>query len=564
MRRWMHPNHPHYYDTGAYTNDSTPCDFAYFTESEDLFEAAISEVQDDPKTLNQARSRPDWPKWQEAMDREITTLDKAKTWTNVQRPAGKNIVGSKWVFRIKRKADGAIEKYKARLVARGFTQKFGIDYFDTFSPVARLASFRYILAIAARNDWDIDTFDFNGAYLNGELDPNEEIYLQPPPGYDIEGEYVKRLHKSLYGLKQAGRKWYDTLSRALTDLGFQVNQSDPGIFSAHDAEHITILAIHVDDCMITSSSSSLIAEYKTKLNEQYSLTDLGPIHWLLGIKITRNRDARTISLSQTTYIDTILSRFHLSDAKPTATPIVPGASLSKDNAPADDTEAAHMQKTPYREAIGSLMYAAIATRPDISFAVSALSQFLNNPGEVHWEFVKRIFRYLAGTKTHTLTYGNEHHDLIGYTDADGASQEHRHAISGFAFLIDRGAISWASRKQELVTLSTAEAEYVAATHAAKECIWLRKLSIPLFGSHSTPTTLYCDNQAALHLATDDNYHARTKHIDIRFHFIRQTITDGEINIEYCPTQAMTADILTKALPKFKVALHSQTLGICRP
>lgn len=388
--------------------------------------------------------------------------------------------------------------------------------------------------------------------------------MQPPPGYDIEGEYVKRLHKSLYGLKQAGRKWYDTLSHTLTDLGFQVNQSDPGIFSVHDAEHITILAIHVDDCMITSSSSSLIAEYKTKLNEQYSLTDLGPIHWLLGIKITRNRDARTISLSQTTYIDTILSRFHLSDAKPTATPIVPGASLSKDNAPADDTEAAHMQKTPYREAIGSLMYAAIATRPDISFAVSALSQFLNNPGEVHWEFVEWIFRYLAGTKTHTLMYGNEHHDLIGYTDADGASQEHRHAISGFAFLIDGGAISWASRKQELVTLSTAEAEYVAATHAAKECIWLRKLSIPLFGSHSTPTTLYCDNQAALHLATDDNYHARTKHIDIRFHFIRQTITDGEINIEYCPTQAMTADILTKALLKFKVALHSQTLGICRP
>ena len=223
-----------------------------------------------------------------------------------------------------------------------------------------------------------------------------------------------------------------------------------------------------------------------------------------------------------------------------------------------------MKKTPYREAIGSLMYTAVATRPDITFAVSALSQFLENPGIVHWEAVKRVYRYLAGTKLHVLTYGNERHDLIGFTDADGASQEHRHAISGFTFLIDGAAISWASRKQELVTLSTAEAEYVAATHASKECIWLRRLMQPLFGLSPSPTTLYCDNQAALRLATDDNYHARTKHIDIRFHFIRQTITDGHVNINYCPTQDMTADILTKALPKYKVALHSLNLGICRP
>jgi hypothetical protein len=184
-----------------------------------------------------------------------------------------------------------------------------------------------------------------------------------------------------------------------------------------------------------------------------------------------------------------------------------------------------MAKVPYREAIGSLMYASVATWPDITFAISYLSQFLENPGRVHWEAVKRVLRYLSGTKTHALTYGNEHHDIIGFTDADGASQEHRHAISGFAFLIDGGAVSWASKKQELITLSTAEAEYVAATHAAKECIWLRRLTGPMFGPPSKPTTLFCDNQAALRLAEDDNYHARTKHIDIRYHFVRQTITN---------------------------------------
>ena len=238
--------------------------------------------------------------------------------------------------------------------------------------------------------------------------------------------------------------------------------------------------------------------------------------------------------------------------------------LSKTDSPSDDTEMARMKKTPYREAIGSLMYAAVATHPHITFAVSALSQFLENPGEVHWEAVKRVYRYLAGTKTHALTYGTERHDLIGFTDADRASQEHRHAISGYAFLIDGAAISWASRKQELVTLSTAEAEYVAATHVAKESIWLRRLIKPLFGPITSPTPLFCDNQAAIRLATDDNYHAHTKHIDICFHFIPQTIDAGHIDIKYCPTQDMTADILTKALPKYKTAIHSQNLGICRP
>ena len=563
MRRWMHPDTPHYYDSGAYASDFTYCDFAYLAADEEIFEASTSESQDDPKSLKEAQSRSDWSKWQQSMDREISTLENAGTWINVPRPTNKNIVGSKWVFRIKRKADGSIEKYKARLVAQGFTQKFGVDYFDTFSPVAKLSSFRIILAIAARNDWDADTFDFNGAYLNGELGDNEEIYMKPPPGYTSEGEQVKRLLKSLYGLKQAGRKWYETLSRALLDLGFQVNNADPGVFSSHVNNHTTILAIHVDDCLITGSSPELIADYKHKLNQRYSLTDLGPVHWLLGIKISRNRETRTISLSQTSYIDTVLSRFSLSNAKPLASPISPGVTLSKKDSPTDANEMAQMKKVPYREAVGSLMYAAVATRPDITFAISTLSQFLENPGLLHWEAVKRVLRYLSGTKTHALTYGNEHHDLHGYTDADGASQDHRHAISGYAFLIDGAAISWASRKQELVTLSTAEAEYVATTHAAKECIWLRRLTSQLFNNVTSPTTLHCDNQAAIHLATDDNYHARTKHIDIRFHFIRQTIMDGAINIVYCPTQDMTADILTKALPKHKVAIHSQNLGICR-
>jgi hypothetical protein len=335
------------------------------------------------------------------------------------------------------------------------------------------------------------------------------------------------------------------------------------VFLAKLEGQLLILAIHVDDCILTGSSPELIAQYKSKLNDCYALTDLGPIHWLLGIKITRDRPARTISLSQTSYIDSIISRFGLSDAKSYSTPMVPGVIHSRNDCPSDPTEVDRMKKTPYREAIGSLMYASVATRPDITYAVSALSRFLDNPGSIHWEAAKRVFRYLSGTRDFTLTYGEERHDLIGYTDADGATHEHRHAISGYTFLIDGGAISWQSRKQELVTLSTAEAEYVAATHAAKEAIWLRRLIFELFSIPPSPTTLFCDNQAAIKLAIDDNYHARTKHIDIRFHFIRQAITDDTLTLIYCPTDDMTADILTKSLPKWKVSTHVCTLGLRR-
>ena len=538
-------------------------DFVFHADFDDIINSAIQEVDSDPKTLAEARSRSDWHRWKEAMDREIATLEKAGTWETVLRPAGKNIVGSKWVFRIKRKADGSIDKYKARLVARGFTQIFGVDYFSTYSPVAKLTSFRAILAIAARYDWNIESFDFNGAYLNGELDANEEIYMQAPPGYESDARTVKYLRKSLYGLKQAGRRWYDTLVRTLTNLGFSTSVADPGVFHVRVGEHMLVLAVHVDDCILTGSNNDLIAQYKAKLNACHALTDLGPVHWLLGIKITRDRSARIISLSQASYIDAILSRFALSDAKSCPTPMTHGTMLTKEDSPSNPNEIARMGKTPYREAIGSLMYAAVATRPDIAFAVSYLSQFLENPGEAHWEAAKRVFRYLAGTKTMQLTYGGEHHELEGYTDADGAMQEHRHAISGYAFLLDGGAISWSSKKQELVTLSTAEAEYVAATHAAKEAIWLRKLLGEIMPNLTAPTPFYCDNQAALKLATEDNYHARTKHIDVRYHFIRQTAASRAIKLLYCRTEDMIADLLTKALSKNKTAAFTASLGMRR-
>jgi hypothetical protein len=220
-----------------------------------------------------------------------------------------------------------------------------------------------------------------------------------------------------------------------------------------------------------------------------------------------------------------------------------------------------MRKVPYREAISSLIYASVTTQPDITYAVSTLSQFLDNPGNAHWEAVKRIFRYLSGTRSLELTFGSKHHDLVRYLDADSATQDHWHAISGHVFLINGRAISWSSRKQELVTLSTAKAEYVTTTHAAKEALWLRRLIHEIFPSLARPTPLHCDNQSVLKLIEDDNYRARTKHINICYHFIRQVAQTKVLELIYCPTDNMTTDILTKALPKWKVSYHISSLGL---
>ncbi len=512
-------------------------------------------------TYQEAKRRPDWPKWQEAIRAELESLVANGTWRIVERPSTGNVVDSKWVLRVKKNAAGEIDKYKARLVARGFTQVHGIDYYETFAPVAKLASFRLILAVAARNGWAADTFDFNNAYLNSKLD--EEVYLEQPPDHEFQDRrrYVLKLEKALYGLKQGGRKWYETLCVALADVGFKRAESDYGVFFLHLHPHIAVLAIHVGDCLITGSSHALLKSSKQKLGARYKLTDLGPASWLLGIKVSRDLDARTLSLSQHAYIDSILRRFNFTDLKPISTPMDPHIQLLKSQCPESAADVARMRQVPYKEAIGSLMYAAMGTRPDIAFAVSTLAQYAQNPGWTHWEAVKRVFRYLQGSKDLSLVYGGGEQGLEGYVDADGASQEHRHAITGYVFLVDGGAVSWASKKQELVTLSTAESEYVAATHAAKEAIWLRRLISEVFRPLSEPTTLHSDNQSAIALTRDGSYHARTKHIDIRYHFIRYSIEAGSIRLLYVPTEDQTADILTKALPSVKVKHFAAALGL---
>ncbi|PPQ72971.1 hypothetical protein CVT26_014516, partial [Gymnopilus dilepis] len=513
-------------------------------------------------TYDEARKRSDWPKWEEAI-KKVLTLEKNGTWRIVKRPENANVVDSKWVLRIKKNAAGEIDKYKARLVARGFTQVYGIDYDATYAPVARLSTFRYVIALANRNGWPIESIDFDSAFLNAPLGDDEVIYLEQPKGYAKADPkvYVFRLEKSLYGLKQGARNWYAALRKALEELGFKRMEADHGVFVKNEGECLLILVVHVDDCLLTGNSMEKISKFKRDINQKYKITDLGPCTWLLGIKLTRNLAQRTISLSQHAYIESIITRFNFNDLKPSAIPIDPNQQLSRSQCPTSLADKARMKNVPYREAVGSLMYASMGTRPDITFATSTVAQFMDNPGWVHWEAVKKIFRYLKGTKELELVYGGETRDLVGFVDADGASQEHRHAISGYVFIVDGGAVSWASKKQELVTLSTTEAEYVAATHAAKEAVWLRRLISEILSPISEPTTLYGNNQSAIALAHGGQYHARTKHIDIRYHFIRYIIEAGSIRLIYCPTNEQTADTLTKALPSTKAKHFASAMGL---
>ena len=552
---------------GVWTvEDGVPALLEAFEGLEQALAAEIADAEAlEPRTLAEAKRRPDWPLWEKAIEEELATLKAAGTWRLEEAPPGANIIGSKWVFKAKKDAAGNIARYKARLVAQGFSQIGGVDYDDTYAPVARLASSRAIIAMANRLGLELHQVDIKGAYLNGVLNDDEVLYMQHPPGYKVAeaAARVLRLIKTLYGLKQSGRRWYQKLYSIFLSLGFKRCSVDQAVFYKIDARkgELIITAVHVDDCTIAATSVRLIEELKAGLRQHVEVTDLGELHWMLGIEIKRDRLARTIHLSQRAYIDAILRRYHFDELKPLSTPMDVQVRLSSEQAPASAAECALMRDVPYREAVGALNWAALATRPDIAFAVATVARFAANPGPAHWEAVKRIFRYLAGTRDLWLSYGESKRALEGYADADGSMAEDRRAITGYAFLIDGGAVSWSSKRQEIVSLSTTESEYVAATHGGKEALWLRSLISEVFEPLKVPTTLFSDNQAAIVLTRDHQYHARTKHIDVRYHWIRWVVEQGAIKIIYCPTDDMVADALTKALPSAKVKHFAAGLGL---
>ncbi len=543
--------------------------FDELEDSEWLEHILVAETMEvealEPCSLAEAKRRPDWPLWEKAISEELATLKTAGTWRLEEAPPGANVIGSKWVFKAKKDAVGNIARYKARLVAQGFSQIGGVDYDNTYAPVAKLTSSRTIIAMANRLGLVLHQVDIKGVYLNRVLHDDEVLYMKQPPGYAAPGlgTRVLRLQKALYGLKQARRRWYQTFTTLLSSLTFAQCTVDQAVYYKTNvaARELTVVAVHVDDCTIAASTPRLVTDFKAGLSKHVEVTDLGELHWMLGIEVKRDRVANTVHLSQRAYIDAILHRFNFTDLKPLSTPMDVQVKLTSEQAPVSAAEFAAMRDIPYCEAVGTLNWAALATHPNISFAVSTVARFTLNPGPVHWEAVKRIFRYLAGSRDLWLSYGETRRALIGYTDTDGSMAEDRRAISGYAFLIDGGTVSWSSKRQEIVSLSTTESEYVAATHGLKEVLWLRSLLSEVFGPFKDPMTMFCDNQSAIVLARNHQYHAHTKHIDVRYHFICWVVDQGVVWLIYCPTEDMVADALTKALPSPKVKHFAAGLGL---
>jgi hypothetical protein len=516
--------------------------------------AVIAETEADPTTVKQALSGPDADQWRAAMKAEMDSLNTAGTYTIVPLPSGRHPIGSKWVFKTKRGADGQIIKHKARLVAQGFSQQFGIDYVETFAPVARYSSIRAILALVAHHDWELHQMDVHSAYLYGEL--KEEIYMRQPEGFVSPGQesLVCHLQKSLYGLKQAGRTWNQRIDFELKAKGFTSIVADPCVYAYRRGSTIVIISLYVDDLLLCSDSLTQLEQVKSELSTSFQMEDLGEAHFVLGIEITRDRKARTLTISQGAYVTDVIKRFHMADCHPTSTPMDPGAHLLK---AADNDVLDAVGVKQYQSAVGALMYAAQGTRPDIAYAMTVLSQFNSAPSAEHWKAVKRVMRYLRGTVHYGITYRGldssmEEPTLHGYCDSNYAEDlNDRRSVTGYAFLLSGAAVSWQAKKQPSVATSTTEAEYMAASEAAKEAIWWRSFMVSLGYDVTAATRIQSDNQSSIKLSKNPEHHKRSKHIDVRHHFIREKVSEGTIDLVYINTSEMAADILTKPLVKVK-------------
>lgn len=521
--------------------------------------ACISKCIDDedyPLSATEALKREDGDKWKQAMDDEMNSLAENKTWILVDRPIKCKTLKAKWIFTKKKNPDGEVIRYKARFVAKGCAQKHGIDFNETYAPVVRYSSIRFLMALAVKNGLKIDQMDVTTAYLHGDLE--EEIYIEQPEGFADETNRVCLLKKSLYGLKQAGRQWNLKLDDTLKKFGLRKSKMDPCIYFNNDSS--LIVAIYVDDLLIFWKDRSVLDHMKKALNTSFKMKDMGEAKVCLNINI--NQTDGKIELDQSSYIKKVLQRFNMENCNPISTPSDSNQKLSINMNDGDD-EKEKINSIPYQEAVGSLLYLAQCMRPDISFAVNDVSRFNSNYRLAHWKAVKRIMRYLKGTNDYKLKYENCDDELHGYCDSDWASDiDKRRSCTGFLFKMSGGAITWSSKRQPTIALSTTEAEYMAMTSAIQEALWLKQLANEVHYQIKN-INIFCDNQGAIKLAESDAFRPRTKHIDIKYHFIRKYIEDSIINIKYISTEDMLADNLTKAVPKDKHILCSKFIGLIK-
>jgi histone deacetylase 1/2 len=507
----------------------------------------------EPSSVKQALAD---PQWLQAMESEYSALMKNETWSLVPLPAHRRPIGCKWVFRVKENPDGSVNKYKARLVAKGFSQEQGFDYTETFSPVVKPVTIRIILTLALSFKWDIQQIDINNAFLNGLL--QEEVYMTQPPGFVHQDQtLVCKLQKALYGLKQAPRAWYERLTQTLVQFGFKSSKCDPSLF-IYTHKGITLyVLVYVDDILLTGSSSTLLHDLIHKLNSKFALKHMGKPDYFLGIEVKYLSNG-SILLTQSKYIRDLLHRANMAEAKGINTPMVSNLKLSKfgtDTLP-DPSE--------YRSIVGALQYVTL-TRPEIAFSVNKVCQFLAMPLLTHWQAVKRILRYLLSTCHHGLllqpSTAVSKFSICAYSDSDWASDlDDRRSTSGSCIFFGPNLVSWSAKKQSLVARSSAEAEYRALAHTTSELLWIQSLLLELHIPTHSPVLL-CDNASAVMIAHNPVLHARTKHLELDIHFVREHVLAKALAIQHVPGTGQIADALTKPLPTSRFLLLRDKLKV---
>lgn len=514
-------------------------------------------IQNDPVSISGAQQRHDWNNWKDAIDAEYKALTKNGTWILCDLPPGRNPISCKWTFKLKRKANGDVDKYKARLVARGFTQEKGFDYSETYSPTAKLTTFRVLMATANHFGYYIGQMDVNSAFLNGEL--KEEIYMQQPEGFIKDKSKVCKLIKSLYGLKQASRVWYQRFDEFIIRKGFKRCESDQCLYTKFENNDVQYILLFVDDLIIISNTMDNVKTIKRTLGKEFEMTDIEKVESYLGIHIQQDRENGIISLGQPQYMKNLLKKFKMENCKSAATPMEVGLNL-----PIVNDAVGNENNQPYRQLIGCLIHATQTIRPDLCASTFYLSRFQHCYTDEHFTHAKRILRYIQGTGDLKLIYNrNENADILaGYSDSDWAGdQNDRKSTSGYIFKVFGNVVSWSSNKQSTISLSSTEAEYYALAEAICETKWLRNLLSEMGIECANATTIFEDNQSCIRAAENPRTRKRMKHIDIKYKFIHDAIEKKEINIEYIPSSEQIADIMTKSLGKNLFQKHRASLNL---
>lgn len=440
-------------------------------------------------------------------------------------------------------------------MAKGYAQEHGIDYDEVYAPVTRLETVRLLLALPAKNCWQVHHLDVKTAFLNGEI--NEDVFVAQPVGFEKHGQehLVYKLRKALYGLRQAPRAWYAKLNQCLKGLGFKRCPYENAVYTKGEGKDCLVIAVYVDDILVTGASVENVEDFKRQMGKKFDMTNLGKLSYYLGIEVEQGE--AYIELKQSGYAKKVLEKAGLSDCNACKYPMDPKEQISKDEG------GKAVDSTMFKSMVGGLRY-LVNTRPDIAYSVGIVSRFMERPTVLHLNAVKRILRYVKGTIHYGLVYtSNSGNNLItGFSDSDmGGLIDDRKSTGGMAYYLNESLISWVSQKQRCVALSSCEAEFMAATAAACQGIWLHNVLSQITATKIGPVVLYIDNKSAIDLAKNPVFHGRSKHIDIRFHFIRECVERGEVIVKHIRTDMQRADCLTKALATVKFEQMRSLLGV---